>query len=88
VRLISPEDLVLERVLVSVYPHADEPAERCARKLIAVALSGQVEIDWQEVRRLAECPEYGILPMVRAATIDSGASTNIASMKTLREGEE
>jgi hypothetical protein len=64
VRLISPEDLLVERVLVSVYPHAHEPAELCARKLIAVALTGQVEIDWEEVRRLAECPEYGILPML------------------------
>ena len=31
-------------------------------KLIAVALSGQVELDWQEARRLAERPEYSILP--------------------------
>src|SRR5437867_4452502 len=38
-----------------------EPAEVCARKLIAVALSGQVEMDWQEVRRLAQRPEYGML---------------------------
>ena len=62
VRLVSPEDLLVERVLVSVYPEPDEPAELCARKLIAVALSGQVELDWQEARRLAERPEYSILP--------------------------
>jgi len=30
-------------------------------ELIAVALSGQVELDWQEARRLAERPEYSIL---------------------------
>jgi len=62
VRLVSPEDLLVERVLISVYPQRDEPAESCARKLIAVALSAQVEVDWQEVRRLAERPEYRILP--------------------------
>jgi hypothetical protein len=62
VRLISPEDLLVERVLISVYPQRDEPAEACARKLIAVALSGQVEVDWVEVRRLATLPAYGILP--------------------------
>ena len=61
-RLVSPDDLLVERVLVSVYPQPDEPAELCARKLIAVALSGQVELDWQEARRLAERPEYSILP--------------------------
>lgn len=34
---------------------------KCERKLIAVALSGQVEVDWQEVRRLAFLPEYAIV---------------------------
>ncbi|SRR5258708_793288 len=61
VRLVSPEDLLVERVLISVYPQRDESAEACARKLIAVALSGQVEVDWQEVHRLAERPEYRIV---------------------------
>jgi hypothetical protein len=64
VRLVSAEDLLVERVLVSVYPQRHEPAEHCARKLIAVALSGQVEMDWQEVRRLAALPEYAILPVL------------------------
>jgi hypothetical protein len=62
VRLVSPEDLLVERILISVYPHPHEPAALCARKLIAVALSGQVELDWQEARRLATRPEYDILP--------------------------
>lgn len=65
VRLISPEDLLVERVLISVYPQPYEPAAGCARKLVAVALSGQVELDWQEARRLAERPEYRILPALQ-----------------------
>ena len=64
VHLVSPEDLLVERVLISVYPQRHEPAELCARKLIAVALSGQVEVDWLEARRLAERPEYRILPVL------------------------
>jgi hypothetical protein len=64
VRLVSPEDLLVERVLVSVYPQRDEAADACARKLIAVALGGQVELDWQEARRLAARPEYRILPVL------------------------
>ena len=64
VRLVSPEDLLVERVLVSVYPQRHEPAEQCARKLIAVALSGLVAVDWPEVRRLAARPAYGILPVM------------------------
>ena len=62
VKIISPEDVLVERVLISVYPQPFEPAAQCARKLIAVALNNQVEMDWQEARRLAECPEYGIFP--------------------------
>jgi hypothetical protein len=48
--------------LISVYPQHHEPAALCARKLIAVALSGHVDVDWQEARRLAECPAYAIMP--------------------------
>ena len=61
VRLISPEDLLVERVLVSVYPQPHQPAASCARKLIAVALTGQVEMDWAEAAKLAARAEYGIL---------------------------
>ena len=61
VQLISPEDLLVERVLVSVYPQPNEAADSCARKLIAVAVSGQVEMDWTEAARLAARPEYDIL---------------------------
>ncbi len=70
VRLISPEDLLVERVLISVYPHRHEPAEVCARKLIAVTLSGQVEMDWQEALRLAERPEYQVRPMLEKLVSD------------------
>ncbi|MBM3837757.1 MAG: hypothetical protein FJ398_07290 [Verrucomicrobia bacterium] len=65
VRLVSPEDLLVERVLISVYPQPDEAAAACARKLIAVALSGQVEMDWPEAARLAARPEYRILPVLQ-----------------------
>jgi len=62
VRLITPEDLLVERVLVAVYPQPDAAAEACARKLIGVALAGHLEMDWAEARRLAQRPEYRILP--------------------------
>ena len=65
VRLISLEDLLAERVLVSVYPQRHQPAEDCARKLIAVALCGQVEVDWPEAQRVADQREYRILPELK-----------------------
>ena len=65
VKLVCPEELLVERVLISVYPQRHEPAADCARKLIAVALQGHVELNWQEVQRLADRPEYGILPALQ-----------------------
>jgi hypothetical protein len=70
VRLISPEDLLVERVLVSVYPQRDETADACARKLVAAGLAGQVEVDWRETRRLAALPAYAILPALELLVHD------------------
>lgn len=70
VRLVSPEDLLVERVLVSVYPGRNEAATACARKLAAVALAGRIQFDWAEARRLAERPEYDILPQLKSLVQD------------------
>jgi hypothetical protein len=58
VLLMKPEDLLVERVLVSIYPRLNEEALACARKLIAVTLTGEVAVDWSEVKRLAQSPNY------------------------------
>lgn len=60
IRLIDPEELLVERVLVSVYPQPNQEAKNCAIQLLGVALSGGVKLDWDEVRRLAQSPEYDI----------------------------
>jgi len=60
VNLIDPEELLVERALISVYPTVNASARACARELLVVALSGAVRIDWQEVRRLAESPRYRV----------------------------
>ena len=73
--LAKPEDLLAERLLVAVYPARSEAALDCARKLAAAGLSGLVEIDWEEARRVAARPEYRVekefaelLDAVRAQT--------------------
>lgn len=58
VLLMKPEDLLVERVLVSVYPQPNAEALACARALIAVGLTGQVDVNWNEVKRLARSPNY------------------------------
>jgi hypothetical protein len=58
VLVMKAEDLLVERVLVSVYPEKNPTALRCARELIVVALTGAVLMDWSEVLRVANLPEY------------------------------
>ncbi|HZV35951.1 MAG TPA: hypothetical protein VFB72_15350 [Verrucomicrobiae bacterium] len=58
VLLVAPEELLVERVLVSVYPEKDQDAEDCAKKFIAAVLDGYIAMDWNEVCRIANLPEY------------------------------
>jgi hypothetical protein len=58
VLLMKPEDLLVERVLVSVYPGENPTARGCAKKLAAMILDGSIPVDWTEVRRVANLPEY------------------------------
>jgi hypothetical protein len=60
VTLVGPEELLVERVLVSVYPQPNREARACARILASVAIEGRVKLDWGEVERLAKAPQYRI----------------------------
>ena len=59
---MKPEDLLVERVLMSFYLGESQTARNCAKILISVALRGEIEMNWAEVRRLANLPEYRNLP--------------------------
>jgi hypothetical protein len=58
VLVMKPEDLLVERVLVSAYPGENLAARDCARELAVVALTGAANMDWNEVLRIANLPEY------------------------------
>ena len=62
VLVMKPEDLLVERVLVSTYPEKYPPALDCAKKLASLALDGAIDMDWTEVRRLANLSEYRNFP--------------------------
>ena len=66
VLLMKPEDLLVERVLVSVYPEENQTARECARQLVGFALAGAVKMDWNEVLRVANLPEYRNLSQCRS----------------------
>lgn len=63
---MKPEDLLVERVLVSVYPEKNQTARDCARELVVVALAGAVNMDWKEVLRVANLREYRNVAMCRS----------------------
>jgi hypothetical protein len=60
--LMKPEDLLVERVLVSYDLGEDEMARNCAKILAAVALRQEIQMNWDEVVRVANRPEYRNLP--------------------------
>jgi len=77
VLIMKPEDLLAERVLVSVYPGENMEARACAKKLISVILQGAVAADWQEVRRIANLPEYRIFPECVKLVIEVARELNV-----------
>jgi hypothetical protein len=66
ITLMKVEDLLVERVLMAMYPEPDEGALNTARVLAANMLAGQTVVDWREVTRVANLPEYRILPELKA----------------------
>jgi hypothetical protein len=60
--LMKPEDLLVERVLMTFYLGESQTALDCAKKFISVILTGGMAVNWSEVRRLANLPEYRNLP--------------------------
>ncbi|HSI20097.1 MAG TPA: hypothetical protein VLA04_00005 [Verrucomicrobiae bacterium] len=60
VLIAKPEDLIPERVLSAFYPKIDDRSRECAKKLLAACLSGEVQVDWNETKRIARLPEYKV----------------------------
>ena len=60
--VMKPEDLLVERVLMSFYLGESQTARKCAKILVSVALRQEIEMNWDEVRRLANRPEYRNFP--------------------------
>lgn len=77
---ISPiEELIVERVLISRYPGDYPPARDCAKKLLAAALLNEVEVDWQEIKRLAEDAAYQNWNDVRKLVYEQAQALNVRS---------
>jgi hypothetical protein len=60
ISVIPAELAVVERALLAFYPQADPDARNVAKKMMAVCVSGDTPVDWDEIRRLAGLPSFGI----------------------------
>ncbi|HEV3270627.1 MAG TPA: hypothetical protein VGZ93_00430 [Candidatus Methylacidiphilales bacterium] len=64
--LEAPEESLVQRVLMSVYPQDDEDQKKAALMLMVQALAGNLPLDWNEVDRLAALPGFKIQPVIAA----------------------
>jgi hypothetical protein len=79
VLLMKPEDLLVERVLVSVYPEQNPTARDCAKDLAVVALENAIDMNWDEVLRVANLPEYRNVDMCKALVTEVANELKIKS---------
>jgi hypothetical protein len=79
INLLDPEELLVERLLVSVYPSPNAPARACARELVSVALTGAVQMDWREVRRLAAAADYQVVDELQQLVQEVGRELQVPS---------
>ena len=77
---VSPvEELIVERVLVSKYPQDYPPALDCAIKILAAGLQDEIEVDWTEVKRLANASAYDNWPDVKALINEQAKTIQVRS---------
>ena len=77
---VSPvEELIVERVFVSKYSQDYLPALDCAKKILAAALGSEVEVDWNEVKRLANDNAYANWAAVKALTDEQAKALQVRS---------
>lgn len=64
--LMPPELVIAERVLSAYYPSENRENKLIARTLMAVGLSDRLCLDWDEVDRVAQLPDFQIAEEVKA----------------------
>lgn len=77
--VMKPEDLLVERVLMSYYLGESETARKCAKALTSVALRNETPMNWDEVRRIANRPEYRNLPECEKLVKEVADELNVKS---------
>jgi hypothetical protein len=73
ISLVPAELALVERVLLAYYPQADAGARDTAKKMLATCLTGQTEVDWKEVERLAALTDFDITAELAALKEEVGS---------------
>lgn len=60
ISVVPAELAVVERTLLAFYPRPDPEARAVAKKMLAVCVSGDTPVDWDEIRRLACLPSFNV----------------------------
>ena len=60
VDIVPPEQLLVESLVVAIFPVPNEESERTTMALLKAGVLGGVEFDWNEVTRLARDPAYSV----------------------------
>lgn len=79
VRISPVEELIVERILVSHYPQDYPPALDCAKKIVAAALLEEVEVSWDEIKRLSQKKDYANWPDVNSLIHEQAKTLKVRS---------
>ena len=60
IRVVPAELAVVERTLLAFYPSPNPEARAVAKKMLAVCVSGDTPVDWDEIKRLACLPSFNV----------------------------
>jgi len=60
ISVVPAELVVVERTLLAFYPRPDPEARSVAKKMLAVCVSGETPVDWNEIKRLACLPAFNV----------------------------
>lgn len=76
--LEAAEEEIAQRLLMGVYPQPDPVQYHAARLLVGQALEGALEVDWNEVLRLARLPGFRVEKELRQLVEECAALLGVA----------
>ena len=77
IRDIEATPDLLERTLLAFYPRPDPEARPVAKKMLAVCVSGETPVNWDEIRRLACLPSFNVAQELEALRREVARELNI-----------